>query len=122
MTETDQEALDRALAGDKDGFRVLVERYSHSLFRLAFRMTGNEPDAEDVVQESFLRAWRHLPNYDGRASFSTWVFRIATNCALRSIEARSTSLARITRRLRRIGNNKTTFPAYGAVSRACSPR
>ena len=88
MTETDQEALDRALAGDKDGFRVLVERYSHSLFRLAFRMTGNESDAEDVVQESFLRAWRHLPNYDGRASFSTWVFRIATNCALDTLRAR----------------------------------
>ena len=88
MTETDQEALDQALAGDKDGFRVLVERYSHSLFRLAFRMTGNESDAEDVVQESFLRAWRHLSNYDGRASFSTWVFRIATNCALDVLRTR----------------------------------
>lgn len=88
MTDTDQAALNQALAGDKDGFRVLVERYSRPLFGLAFRMTGNENDAEDIVQESFLRAWKHLPNYDGRASFSTWVYRIAANCALDMLRAR----------------------------------
>lgn len=88
MTETDQAALDRALAGEPDGFRVLVERYSHALFRLAFRMTGNESDAEDIVQESFLRAWKNLSKYDGRASFSTWLYRIAANCALDHLRGR----------------------------------
>ena len=88
MDETDQAALDRALTGDKDGFRVLVERYSRPLFRLAYRMTGNENDAEDIVQESFLRAWRSLSSYDGRASFSTWVYRIAANCALDMLRSR----------------------------------
>lgn len=88
MTETDQAALNRALAGDQDGFRVLVERYSHALFRLAFRMTGNESDAEDIVQESFLRTWRNLSHYDGRASFSTWLYRIAANCALDHLRGR----------------------------------
>jgi len=88
MTETDQAALDRALAGEPDGFRILVERYSHALFRLAFRMTGNESDAEDIVQESFLKAWRNLSHYDGRASFSTWVYRIAANCALDHLRMR----------------------------------
>lgn len=88
MSETDQAALHRAQAGDKDGFRVLVERYSRPLFGLAFRMTGNENDAEDIVQESFLRAWKNLGHYDGRASFSTWVYRIAANCALDMLRAR----------------------------------
>lgn len=88
MTETDQAALDRALAGEPDGFRVLVERYSHALFRLAFRMTGNESDAEDIVQESFLRIWKSLKSYDSRASFSTWIYRIAANCALDHLRGR----------------------------------
>ena len=54
--------LARARQGDSDAFRALVERHSRSVFRLAFRMTGNEQDAEDVVQESFLRAY---PSWDG---------------------------------------------------------
>lgn len=88
MKESDGEAIERALAGDDEGFRALVERHSHSLFRLAFRMTGNQQDAEDVVQESFWKAYRHLGNYDGRASFHTWLYRIAANTALDLLEAR----------------------------------
>jgi RNA polymerase sigma-70 factor (ECF subfamily) len=67
---------------------VLVERHSRSLFRLAFRMTGNEPDAEDVVQESFMRAYRQLAKFDERASFGTWLYRIAMNCSLDLVRAR----------------------------------
>lgn len=78
----------RALEGDKDAFRVLVERYSHSVFRLAFRITGNEYDAEDVVQEAFLRAYRQLHRYESRAGFGTWIYRIASNYALDLIRAR----------------------------------
>jgi len=73
--------LARALAGDRDAFRVLVERHSHAVFRLAYRMTGNEQDAEEVVQEAFLRAYRKLEKFESRANFSTWLYRIATNCS-----------------------------------------
>lgn len=62
--------------------RQLVEQHSQDVFRLAWRMVGNESDAEEVVQETFLRAWRGLDRFRGQASQSTWLYRIATNCAL----------------------------------------
>src|SRR5258706_6434092 len=83
--------LDRARQGDSDAFRALVEQHSRSVFRLAFRMTGNEQDAEDVVQESFLRAYRQLGRFESRANFGTWLYRIVSNCSvdlMRSKQAR----------------------------------
>ncbi|MEP6534930.1 MAG: sigma-70 family RNA polymerase sigma factor [Bryobacteraceae bacterium] len=77
MEESDEAAITLALAGDGDGFRILVERYSRGVFRLACRMTGNEFDSEDVVQETFLRAHRQLTSYESRSSFSTWLYRIS---------------------------------------------
>jgi RNA polymerase sigma-70 factor (ECF subfamily) len=88
MTESDGAAIARTLSGDGDGFRVLVERYSPGVFRLAFRMTGNESDAEDVVQETMLRAYKNLANYDGRASFSTWLYRIGANYTIDLLNSR----------------------------------
>jgi RNA polymerase sigma-70 factor, ECF subfamily len=82
MELTDEAAVALTKDGDADAFRVLVERHSTTVFRLAYRMTGNEQDAEDIVQESFLRAFRQLHTLDGRASFRTWLYRIVTNCAL----------------------------------------
>ena len=81
-------AVERAQSGDSDAFRLLVEQHSRAIFRLAFRMTGNEQDAEDVVQETFLRAYRQLDKYEARASFSTWLFRIASNYSLDLIRMR----------------------------------
>jgi RNA polymerase sigma-70 factor (ECF subfamily) len=83
--------LARAREGDGDAFGVLVERHSHAAFRLAFRMTGNEQDAEDIVQESFLRAYRQLERFESRSNFGTWLHRIVANCSmdlLRSKQAR----------------------------------
>src|ERR1700680_4424512 len=80
--------LARARQGDSDAFRVLVERHSRSVFRLAFRMTGNEQDAEDIVQETFLRAYRRIAKFDERASFGTWLYRITVNCSLDLVRAR----------------------------------
>jgi RNA polymerase sigma-70 factor (ECF subfamily) len=80
--------LARARQGDSDAFRVLVERHSRSVFRLAFRMTGNEQDAEDVVQESFLRAYRQLGRFESRANFGTWLYRIAANCSVDLMRAK----------------------------------
>ena len=75
-------ALARARHGDAEAFRSLVERHSRRVFQLAFRMTGNAQDAEDVVQESFLRAYRQLGRFEARANFGTWLYRIVANCAV----------------------------------------
>ena len=88
MEWTDSEAAAETRKGNQYAFRVLVERHSRSVFRLTFRMTGNEQDAEDLVQETFLRAYKQLHRFDGRASFSTWIYRIAANCSLDLIRAR----------------------------------
>jgi len=72
----------QVVAEDQDSFRVLVERHSRAVFRLAFRMTGNEHDAEDIVQDTFLRAYRALHQFEARSDFGTWLHRVAINCAL----------------------------------------
>src|SRR6266478_542249 len=80
--------VERARSGDSDAFRLLVEQHGRAIFRLAFRMTGNEEDAEDVVQETFLRAYKQLDKYEARSSFSTWLYRIASNYSLDLIRSR----------------------------------
>ena len=80
MEEFDAAVVSRARAGDDEAFRALVERHSRSIFRLAYRMTGSESDAEDVVQETFLRAYRQLNRFEARANFGTWLYRIGVNC------------------------------------------
>src|SRR5438094_334554 len=82
MEESDAVAVAKAREGDQDAFRVLVERHSLRLFQLAYRMTGNEQDAEDMVQETFLRAYNRLDRFESRAGFGTWLHRIAANCSL----------------------------------------
>ena len=82
MEDSDAVAVARARAGDQDAFGVLVERHSMRLFQLVYRMTGNEQDAEDMVQETFLRAYKQLNRFESRAGFSTWLHRIAANCSL----------------------------------------
>ena len=86
-------ALERARDGDAEGFRMLVDQNSNNLFRLAFRMTGNEADAEDVVQETFLRAYRHIDRYDPRAMVSTWLYSIASNYAIDLLRKRKHRVA-----------------------------
>jgi RNA polymerase sigma-70 factor (ECF subfamily) len=89
MTASEASAvLTRAREGDAEAFRVLVERHSRTAFRLAFRITGNEQDAEDVVQESLLKAYRHLGRFETRADFGTWLYRIVANCAVDTIRSR----------------------------------
>ncbi|MEW5982324.1 MAG: sigma-70 family RNA polymerase sigma factor [Acidobacteriota bacterium] len=81
MDASDLTVVAQVRAGDHDAFRVLVERYSQPVFRVAYRVTGHEQDAEDVVQETFLRAYRQIGQFQERAAFSTWLYRIAFNCA-----------------------------------------
>lgn len=68
--------------GDRAEFARLVEQYDAYIYRLALRILGNPQDAEDVLQETFIKALKHLPSFDGRSSLSTWLYRIATNEAL----------------------------------------
>src|SRR5436309_2520674 len=72
----------RVRGGGREAFRELVGRYSEMVFRLAYRFAGNQDGADDIVQEAFLRAYRGLQKFEGSASCSTWLYRIATNCAL----------------------------------------
>jgi RNA polymerase sigma-70 factor (ECF subfamily) len=88
MLNDDQQLIEQVRQGDDESFRLLVERHSRAIYRAAFRVTGNAADADDVVQETFLRAYRAIGRYDGRAAFSTWIHRIAINCALDMIDAR----------------------------------
>ena len=88
MPHTDAAAVALARDGDSEAFRALVERHSRAVFRLAHRMTGNPSDAEDVVQETFLKAYKQLSRFESRANFSTWLHRIAVNCSIDLIRAR----------------------------------
>ena len=83
MGKNDQEVVRAVLAGDKDAFGTLVVRHSPRLFRVAFRITGNQADAEDVVQEAVLRGYRKLDGFEARADFGTWIYRIAVRAAVR---------------------------------------
>jgi RNA polymerase sigma-70 factor (ECF subfamily) len=85
---TDIEAVAEVQAGNRDAYRLLVERYSQSVFRLAFRITRNEQDAEDLVQDVFLKAFRAIATFDGRSSFPTWIYRITANASLDVIRLR----------------------------------
>src|SRR6478752_4556950 len=77
-----------AQAGDERAFMALVEPYRGVLEVHAYRMLGSRHDAEDVVQETLLRAWRALDRFERRASVSTWLYRICTNACLDEIERR----------------------------------
>ncbi len=85
MDKSDHAAVRAVLSGDKKAYEALVVRHTARLFRVAFRITGNEADAEDVVQETFLQAYRKLDGFEERSDFGTWIYRIAVHCALRSI-------------------------------------
>lgn len=80
----------RAAAGDEDAFRTLVDRHGRMVFNLAYRITADRAHAEDVVQETFLRAYRALDRFDGRAGFGTWLHRIAMNASLDTLRQAKT--------------------------------
>jgi RNA polymerase sigma-70 factor (ECF subfamily) len=74
--------------GDQDAFSLLVQRYQRRVFNLVFRMLQNYEEASEITQETFFAAWQGLRSFRGEARFSTWLYRIAYNCALKQLELR----------------------------------
>lgn len=79
MASTDEELVARSRGGDLDSFNQLVRRWERPIYALAYRVIGREEDARDVVQETFLRAFRALGGFKGQAKFSSWLYRITLN-------------------------------------------
>lgn len=82
MDLTDRECVEAVLEGDRDAYRHLVVRHSPSVFKTACRITGNAADADEAVQETFLRAYLQIRKFELRADFGTWVYRIGVNCCI----------------------------------------
>ena len=83
--DPDQELVESVKSGHTEAFGALVEKYQDRIFRVAHSLTRNREDAEDVSQNVFFKAFRALPNFEGRSSFSTWLTRIAVNESLMQI-------------------------------------
>src|SRR5580704_4133020 len=79
---TDEILVAAAKSGDRPAFLELWTRHSNKAFKTAYRITGNRDDAEDAFQDAWMKAYVHLNTFDGRAQFSTWLTRIATNSSL----------------------------------------
>lgn len=88
MEISDAAVVAQVLAGDREAFRLLVDRHTRSIYSVAYRMTGNPLDAEEIVQETFLRAYKSLQRFELRSSFATWIYRIAVNRCLDFLKAR----------------------------------
>ena len=91
-TVWDERFIDRLIAGDRSAFGELVEKTSPKIYALGLRMLGNEQDAEDMLQETYLKAFKALPNFEKRSSISTWLFRIAANEALMLLRKKKTGI------------------------------
>jgi RNA polymerase sigma-70 factor (ECF subfamily) len=120
-TVSDATAVERILAGDREAFRVLVERHSRNVYRLAYRMTGNSQDAEEVVQEAFLRAYQKLRQFAGNSNFGTWVYRIAANHAIDRMRRRNSEDSRRQLPVRLIEEGLEVDPVVTAPDPAPSP-
>jgi RNA polymerase sigma-70 factor (ECF subfamily) len=82
VRESERELVRACQAGDRAAFDRLVERHQRDVYRLCFRYLGNHEDANDLAQETFLRAWRSLGRFRGDSALSTWLYRIAVNACL----------------------------------------
>jgi RNA polymerase sigma-70 factor (ECF subfamily) len=85
---TDRELVDEAKGGNSNAFGVLVSRYQRRIFRLSFHLVRSGAEAEDVTQETFVRAYQALARFDGRSEPFTWLYRIAVNLSLNTLRSR----------------------------------
>jgi RNA polymerase sigma-70 factor, ECF subfamily len=82
LLPSDEQLLERSARGERQALEELFCRYRQIAFRVAYRLLGNEADALDAVQEAFVKALVHLPNFQGRSSFKTWMLRVVSNASL----------------------------------------
>ena len=94
-TPSDRELVDRARTGDLSAFDALVRRHHGRIHRLALHMMRDRAEAEDVAQETFIRAYQALARFDGRSEPYTWLYRIAVNLSLNLLRSRRTQKARV---------------------------
>jgi RNA polymerase sigma-70 factor (ECF subfamily) len=118
---SDAMAVERTLGGDRDAYRVLVERHSRNVYQMAYRMTGNRHDAEEVVQEAFLRGYKKLSQFAGNANFGTWVYRIGANYAIDMLRQRKTEESRRERPGRKSADGLEVDPLGQAQDSRPSP-
>lgn len=85
--DSSQELIVRSQDGDLTAFQQLVEQYQGYAFTLAFRFLGDEDEANDTVQETFIRVWKHIAKFNFSSKFTTWLFRIVTNLCLDRLKA-----------------------------------
>ncbi|HEX8978244.1 MAG TPA: RNA polymerase sigma factor RpoE [Parasulfuritortus sp.] len=90
--DIDRQLVDRARQGDKRAFELLVEKYQRRLFRLLSRMVRDPEEVEDIAQETFIKAYRALPNFRGDAAFYTWLYRIGVNTAKNYLVSRNKAM------------------------------
>ncbi|HKZ43552.1 MAG TPA: sigma-70 family RNA polymerase sigma factor [Anaerolineales bacterium] len=86
--DNNEYSLKEVQAGNRSEFAKLIDVHSDQIFRLAIKILGNEQDAEDVLQNTFLKAFQKIGSFEGRSNVSTWLYRIATNEALMTIRKR----------------------------------
>jgi len=93
MEVSDAAVVAQVLAGDRDAFRILVDRHSRSVYSVVYRMTGNPQDTEEILQDTYLRAYKGLERFELRSNFGTWLYRIAVNRTLDFLNARKSQMA-----------------------------
>jgi len=112
MTGYEESLIRRSQAGDLESFNLLVERYQTQVYNLALRMLGNHHDAEDTTQETFVSAWKSIPNFHGN-NFRAWLLRIAANACIDLLR---------TRKGKRVDPIDVVFPEFNPLtSEAESP-
>ena len=88
QAETDEQLVRKSQEDDERAFGELVSRYESKVYSLALKMLRNPEDAEDVLQDTFLRAYRGIKSFKGNSTFSTWIYRITANSALMRLRKR----------------------------------
>jgi len=87
---SDEQLIADYLAGNEKSLEILIKRYLKPIYSFVYRYVGKEQEAEDITQETFVRAWRHLKRFDRNKSFKTWIFAIAKNVSLDFLKKKKT--------------------------------
>jgi RNA polymerase sigma-70 factor (ECF subfamily) len=118
VRNADLELAGRIKAGDGAAFETLYQQHAGRLYNLAYRMAGTAGDAEDLLQEDFLIAYRKLGSFRGESSLGTWLYRLAMNHCLDVLRSRQSRMGQQTDSLDEDGTSEpTAAPAFGAVNR-----